>query len=39
MSTSTLRSKSFYFAIRIVRLVQRLQKDYKEYVLRGQLLR
>jgi len=39
MSTSTLRSKSFYFAVRIVRLVQRLQKGHKEYVLSGQLLR
>lgn len=39
MSTSILRAKSFDFAVKIVRLVQRLQKVNKEYVLSQQILR
>jgi four helix bundle protein len=39
MSTSILRSKSFAFAVKIVRLVRRLQSEKKEYVLSNQLLR
>jgi four helix bundle protein len=39
MSSSILRTKSFDFAVRIVRLVQRLEKENKEYVLSKQILR
>jgi four helix bundle protein len=39
MSNPVLRQKSFDFAVRIVRLVQRLQKDDKEFVISTQLLK
>jgi four helix bundle protein len=39
MSSSILRTKSFSFAVRIVRLVQRLQKENREYVLSQQILK
>lgn len=39
MGSSILRTKSFAFAVRIVRLVQRLEKVDKEYVLSKQILR
>ena len=38
MSNPVLRQKSFDFAVRIVRLVQRLQKEDKEFVVSKQLL-
>jgi hypothetical protein len=38
MSKSILRDKSFTFAIEIVRLVQRLQTDKKEFVLTKQII-
>ncbi|MDD2550082.1 MAG: four helix bundle protein [Bacteroidales bacterium] len=39
MKGSILRDKSYQFAIRIVKLAQRLQNEKKEYVLSKQLLR
>ncbi len=39
MTERALRSKSFAFAVRIVRLFQYLQSAKKEYVLAKQLLR
>lgn len=39
MSESILKTKSYAFAIRIVRLYQFLSKDGKEYVLSKQVLR
>lgn len=39
MKSSPLREKSFLFAVQIVRLVQYLQAEKKEFVLRKQLLR
>src|SRR4030095_7142278 len=38
MKNSILKEKSLAFAIKIVRLVQRLQKERKEFVLTNQLL-
>ncbi len=38
MSSSILRSKSFAFAVKIVRLVKRLQLD-REYVISNQIMR
>ena len=39
MSESILQEKSFHFAIRIVRLYQRIKEFHKEYVINKQLLR
>lgn len=39
MKSSVLQEKSLAFAIKIVRLVQRLRSEKKEYVLTDQLLR
>ena len=39
MKESILKDKSYQFAIRIVKLAQRLQTEKKEYVLSKQLLR
>ena len=39
MKTSILREKTFAFAVKIVRLVQRLQSEKKEYVLSRQILK
>ena len=39
MAKSVLRDKSYQFAIKIVRLVQWLQAEKKEYVLSKQMLR
>lgn len=39
MKSSPLREKSYLFAVHIVRLVQKLQSDKKEFVLSKQLLR
>jgi four helix bundle protein len=39
MSKSVLREKSYWFAIRIVKLSQYLQSERKEYVLSKQILR
>jgi four helix bundle protein len=39
MSESILRSKSYSFAVQVVRSVQDLQKNHKEFVLSKQLLR
>ena len=39
MSKLILRDKSFTFAIEIVRLVQRLQTEKKEFVLTKQIIR
>ena len=39
MGKSILKDKSYAFAIAIVKLVQVIQKDQKEYVLTKQLLR
>ena len=39
MSTSVLRSKSFAFAVKIVRLVRRLQTEAREYVISNQIMR
>ena len=38
MKNSILRQKAFAFAVKIVRLVQKLQQQQKEYVLSAQLL-
>ena len=38
MSNPVLRQRSFAFAVRIVRLVQRLQKEDKEFVISKQIL-
>ena len=39
MKKSTLRQKTFDFAVKIVRLVQRLQSEKKEFVLSHQLMK
>ncbi len=39
MKTSILRQKTFAFAVKIVRLVQRLQSEKKEFVMSHQLLK
>jgi four helix bundle protein len=39
MKDSILRQKTFAFAVKIVRLVQRLQSEKKEYVLSRQILK
>ncbi len=39
MKNSILRDKSFAFAVKIVRLVQRLQSEKKEFVLSRQILK
>ncbi|MFW6274998.1 MAG: four helix bundle protein [bacterium] len=39
MGQSILKTKSYSFAIRIIRLVQHLQSDKREYVLSKQILR
>lgn len=39
MKDSILRQKSFAFAVKIVRLVQRLQSEKKEFVLSRQILK
>lgn len=39
MKSSPLRDKSYVFAVNIIRLVQQLQSDKKEFVLSRQLLR
>ena len=38
MNNSVLRQKIFAFAVKIVRLIQRLQQQHKEFVLSSQLL-
>ncbi len=39
MKNSILKEKTFAFAVKIVRLVQRLQSEKKEYVLSRQILK
>lgn len=39
MGKSILRDKSYGFAIEIVKMVQEIQKEKKEYVLTKQILR
>lgn len=39
MKGNVIQEKSFVFAVKIVKLVQRIQKDHKEYILTKQLLR
>ncbi len=38
MKNSILRDKAFSFAVKIVRVVQKVQQRHKEYILSGQLL-